>query len=153
MDKLASVLKLAKEIVALLDSPNAASAKAPTAAATANIKTSVVVKKAIAKIKTEVVNPQSNVKERTFSKLPKNKQTYLRKKQREARAELKKWFKPSEAKKRERYIAVATDVCVALAFVDTPKKLTLQDWKEGTDEVYHRDFYAEVTPYETNDDE
>jgi hypothetical protein len=149
MDKLSSVLKLAKEIVALLEAPT--TAKQPTAkiiaagAAAAAVKVMSARKAPLAK----PVKPTKQAKsakpvkqiskaaaqkgitaskkkeaEGTFFMLPMNKQSYLYKKDKEAKAYFKREYPTIKQEDRNRYVEEVSKECIRFGHVTYPKKFT-----------------------------
>ena len=119
MDK--RVLNLAKQIVVLLEPKSTAVVKPvatvkPVAAVTPRPKTKAV---------------------GTFAKLPKNKQAYLTKKQKECRKIFKRDWNDIPEKDVTRYIKAVTDNAMYFALTYTPKP-SMKLWKEYVDEEFEK---------------
>jgi len=181
MDKLASVLKLAKEIVALLEAPNTEVAKNPThtAAQTKKIMAAAeAAASAAAKVmgikKTPATKPAKSAKpvkpmssaaqekalnkslkkeeKGTFSMLPKNKQVYLNKKVKEVRAYFKRHHPNVNQQKLNKLIEDVRKNCISMGHVTYPVKHTMKDWKEYTDEQFNEAFGDDDSDDESNDE-
>jgi hypothetical protein len=173
MDKLASVLKLAKEIVAILEAPTA---KMPTSqiiaagAAAAAAKVMEAKKTSVSK-PTKPTKPAKPVKQiskaaaqkgitaskrkeaqGTFNTLPKNKQAYLNKKVKEAKAYFKREHPSIKQHDVNRYVEEVSRECVRFGHTTYPKKFTFKEWKEFTDDQFHDAFY-DIESDDESDDE
>jgi hypothetical protein len=170
MDKIASVLKLAKEIVALLEAPNTTVAKQPAAKIIAAGAAAAAVKVMNAKTKpTKTAKPVKQISytaaqkgiaaskkkeaQGTFFMLPKNKQTYLNKKVKEAKAYFKREYPSIKEDDRNRYVEEVSKECVRFGHTTYPKKYTFKEWKEFTDDQFHDAFYDIESDDEGSDDE
>jgi hypothetical protein len=169
MDKLTSVLKLAKEIVALLEAPTAIKKPTPQIIATG---AAAAAASLVAKKKTPAAKPAKPVKQKskaaaqkgvkvsvkkeaegTFNTLPKDKQVYLLKKEKEAKAFFKREYPSSKQLDVNRYVDEVSKECIRFGHVTHPRKFTMKEWKEFTDNQFDEAFYDVESDDDSSDDE
>jgi hypothetical protein len=88
----------------------------------------------------------------TFEALPKNKQAYITKKQKEYRKIFQRDHSTIPKREVTKYITIATKESIALAR-STPHKLSLEQWKEGVDEAFENLVLDESDDESDDDDE
>ena len=126
------LLTLARQLVASLERKLAAK---PSAAVTQPSAKQTPLQKKADKL---IPGTHSTIKVRTFAKLPKNKQAYITKKQNEYRQIFKRDWGNVPQKDVNKYINEATAESVEYGFLNHPKKLTMAQWKQGTDEAFEK---------------
>lgn len=150
------ILALAKQIVALLEK----TPTAPPPVKTAAVKPAAVkpakppaVKKGAAKQGQLIPGTHSTIKVRTFAKLPKNKQAYITKKQNEARRIFKREYSNVPQDDVTKLINETTKECVEYGFINHPKKWSMKQWKEATDEAFDKLVEEDSDDEEESDDD